>query len=98
MAWAPNTAMPYNTIASCSEDKSVAIWKQSEEDGPWTHSLLHPFEAPVWNVSWSITGNVLAVSTGDHKVSLWKQTVDESWVQISAVDENTATSMNVDAQ
>ena len=28
VAWAPNTAMPFNIIASCSEDKTVKIWKQ----------------------------------------------------------------------
>lgn len=28
VAWAPNTAMPFNVIASCSEDKTVKIWKQ----------------------------------------------------------------------
>ena len=92
VAWAPNTAMPYNIIASCSEDRSVYIWKQMEkaaehEQGDtWTYKLLHSFDAPVWRVSWSVTGNVLAVSTGDHKVSLWKQSVDESWLQISTVE------------
>ena len=35
----------------------------------------------------TVLGNVLAVTTGDHKVTLWKQTVDESWMQISQVDE-----------
>lgn len=86
VAWAPNTAMPYNIIASCSEDRSVHIWKQTEQDGRWSHTLLCSFDAPVWRVSWSVTGNVLAVSTGDHKVSLWKQSVDESWQQISTVE------------
>ncbi len=81
--------MPYNIIASCSEDRSVYIWKQKERDGEWTSTLLKTFDAPVWRVSWSTTGNILAVSCGDHKVSLWKQSVDETWVQISTVDENT---------
>lgn len=90
VAWAPNSAMPYNIIASCSEDRTVYIWKQSARDGPWTPALMQAFEAPVWRVSWSITGNVLAVSTGDHKVTLWKQAVDESWVQISCVDDSAA--------
>jgi len=88
VAWAPNTAMPYNIIASCSEDKSVYIWKQRERDQQWEATLMKKdFEAPVWRVSWSVTGNVLAVSTGDHKVTLWKQSVDESFVQISTVEE-----------
>lgn len=86
VAWAPNTAMPYNIIASCSEDRKVVIWKQTVVDGEWDPQEMQTFEAPVWRVSWSVTGNVLAVSTGDHKVSLWKQSVDESWVQISDVE------------
>ena len=89
VAWAPHSAMPYNIIASCSEDRSVFIWRQKERDSDWHKSLLKTFDAPVWRVSWSTTGNILAVSSGDHKVSLWKQSVDESWIQISAVDETT---------
>ena len=86
VAWAPNTAMPYNIIASCSEDRSVYIWKQTEKDEAWSAVLLASFDAPVWRVSWSVTGNVLAVSNGDHKVTLWKQAVDENWMQISTVE------------
>ena len=90
VAWAPNTAMPYNIIASCSEDRSVLIWKQAAPGAPWQPSVLNVFDAPVWRVSWSVTGNVLAVSAGDHKVTLWKQSVDESWVQISTVGDSSA--------
>jgi protein transport protein SEC13 len=64
----------------------VYIWKQTGNG--WEPSLLAAFEAPVWRLSWSITGNVLAVSTGDHKITLWKQSVDESWLQISSVEES----------
>ena len=63
------------------------IWKQTEADGPWVPSLMRTFDAPVWRVSWSVTGNVLAVSTGDHKVTLWKQSLDESWMQVYSVDD-----------
>lgn len=87
VAWAPNTAMPYNTVASCSEDGQVVIWKQHNPTEQWQPQVMHQFDAPVWRVSWSVTGNVLAVSTGDHKVSLWKQSYDETWVQISDLAE-----------
>ena len=30
VAWAPSTAMPFNIVASCSEDCCVYIWKQTE--------------------------------------------------------------------
>jgi protein transport protein SEC13 len=85
VAWAPSSSLPYSMFASCSEDRSVYIWRQTEHG--WEPSLLHAFDAPVWRLSWSVTGNVLAVSTGDHKVTLWKQSVDESWVQISALED-----------
>lgn len=88
VAWAPNAALPYSMIASCSEDRTVFIWKQTDRTkGIWETSKLQVFDAPVWRVSWSITGNILAVSTGDHRVSLWKQSVDESWIQISTLDD-----------
>ena len=87
VAWAPNTGIPYGLIASCSEDKTVLIWKQSETDGYWNSTLMATFEAPVWRVSFSGTGNVLAVSTGDHTVTLWKQGVDETWIKVSGVNE-----------
>lgn len=82
VAWAPSTGMPCNTIASCSEDRTVYIWTQTEHNGPWTRELLHTFDAPVWRVSWSITGNVLAVSSGDHKVTLWKESLNKKWMYV----------------
>lgn len=88
VAWAPNTAMPFNIIASCSEDRTVKLWRQSKNLEPWEVNATLEFEAPVWRVSWSVTGNVLAVSTGDHNVTLWKQSVDESWVQVTTVEDN----------
>lgn len=74
-------------FASCSEDRKVYIWRQRNPGIAWEPILLRAFEAPVWRVSWSITGTVLAVSTGDHRVTLWKQSVDETWMQISSMSE-----------
>ena len=105
VAWAPNSGLPTNIIASCSEDKKVFIFSQELGRTKWEHTLLHEFAAPVWRVSWSITGHVLAVrhgsmltprcctrahfatppfpslqvSSGDHQVTLWKQSLDRAW-------------------
>ena len=51
----------------------------------WTPKTLHTFDDVVWHVSWSVSGNMLAVSGGDNKVSLWKETIDGKWVRISDV-------------
>ena len=39
----------------------MVVWKQTEVGGEWTSDRLSKFPAAVWRVSWSITGNILAV-------------------------------------
>ena len=75
VAWAPSLGMPGSTIASCSQDHRVIVWKESasESDRKWTAKWVEKFNAPVWRVSWSLTGNILAVSCADNSVTLWKE-------------------------
>ena len=51
----------------------------------WTPKTLHTFDDVVWHVSWSVSGNMLAVSGGDNKVSLWKEDIQGNWNCISDV-------------
>jgi hypothetical protein len=37
----------------------------------------------IWRVSWSVTGNLLAVSSGENTVTLWKESLDHEWQCIS---------------
>ncbi|KAI3369575.1 hypothetical protein L3Q82_024384 [Scortum barcoo] len=68
VGWAPSIGLPTSTIASCSQDGHVFIWTCDDPAGnTWTAKLLHKFNDVVWHVSWSITGNILAVSGGDNK-------------------------------
>merc|ERR1711928_31368 len=85
-AWAPSLGPGRQTLASCSQDRRVIIWTQ-KDGGAWTPKVLHTFEDVVWHVSWSVSGNILAVSGGDNKVSLWKETLDEQWQCISDVSK-----------
>lgn len=56
----------------------MIVWTQDKAGAPWTQVVL-PFSAPVWRVSWSLTGNMLAVASGDQQAALWKQALDGSW-------------------
>ncbi len=76
------------TISGCSEDRTVLIWTQSEKGGEWKPTLLNAFDAPVWRVSWSVTGHMLAVSSGDSDVTIWKAGLDGTWKQMSSVQDN----------
>ena len=50
------------------QDCRVIIWMNDGKSGSWEPQILHKFNDVVWHVSWSITGNILAVSGGDNKV------------------------------
>ena len=87
VAWSENMGLPMNTIASCGQDGKVFIWTQGAPGGAWTSRELHNFNAPVWRVSWSTMGNILAVSDGNNTVSIWKESIDGVWNQITAAAE-----------
>lgn len=85
VAWAPSFGIEKPLIASCSQDQSVMIWTNDGSSATWNSQVLNRFNDVVWHVSWSITGDILAVSCGDNKVSLWKRNVEGDWVCISDV-------------
>lgn len=82
VAWAPSLLPNHNVVASCSEDGQVLVWEL--KDNIWIPTLVHKFDVPVWRVSWSTTGYMLAVSSGDSDVSLWKAASDgTTWVKMN---------------
>mmetsp|Transcript_99022 Transcript_99022/g.284626 ORF Transcript_99022/g.284626 Transcript_99022/m.284626 type:complete len:420 (+) Transcript_99022:173-1432(+) len=88
VAWRPNAGIPANTIASCAEDGTVVIWTQAMVGQPWEmkdKKELHG--AAAWQVSWSVTGSVLAVTSSNNQVLLFKEQLDGNWTQVEMVGE-----------
>ncbi|AOW07895.1 protein transport protein SEC13 [Yarrowia lipolytica] len=87
VAWS-SSVLSKSYIASASQDKTVIVWTQ-EGNQPWKKKLLQdiPFPDVVWKVSWSLSGNVLAVSGGDNKVTLWKENLTGEWESAGVVEE-----------
>jgi len=95
VAWAPNIGLPRSYIATASQDKTVLIWTKDAPAAPWVKTALDPsaaagtaapagrFPDVVWRVSWSLAGNLLAVSCGDGKVTLWKENLKGAWECVS---------------
>ncbi|EKM74713.1 hypothetical protein AGABI1DRAFT_116784 [Agaricus bisporus var. burnettii JB137-S8] len=98
VAWAPNIGLPRSYIATASQDKTVLIWTKDSPTSPWVKTALDPssdltsaggapppgkFPDVVWRVSWSLAGNILAVSCGDGKVTLWKENLKGNWECVS---------------
>ncbi|RXH67255.1 hypothetical protein DVH24_027375 [Malus domestica] len=86
VAWAPNLGLPKSTIASASQDGKVIVWTVGKDGDQWEGKVLHDFNAPVWRVSWSLTGNILAVADGNNSVTLWKEEIDGEWQQVTTVE------------
>ncbi|ODQ63055.1 protein transport protein SEC13 [Nadsonia fulvescens var. elongata DSM 6958] len=87
VAWSPSV-LSKSYIASASQDKTVIIWTQ-EGTKSWKKKLLREDAFPdiIWRVSWSLSGNVLAVSGGDNKITLWKENINGDWEQSGEVEE-----------
>eukprot|EP00188_Purpureofilum_apyrenoidigerum_P000652 Plantae.Rhodophyta-Purpureofilum_apyrenoidigerum.ctg12987.p1 GENE.Plantae.Rhodophyta-Purpureofilum_apyrenoidigerum.ctg12987~~Plantae.Rhodophyta-Purpureofilum_apyrenoidigerum.ctg12987.p1 ORF type:complete len:334 (+),score=36.48 Plantae.Rhodophyta-Purpureofilum_apyrenoidigerum.ctg12987:115-1116(+) len=90
VAWAPSIGLAASTIASCGQDKRVFLWTRDDSESDWTSVELPQFPAPVWSVSWSFTGNILGVASGNDKVTLWKEELDGTWKNITDVMESGA--------
>lgn len=84
VAWSP-TVLSKSYIASASQDKTVRIWTSSDLRD-WKSTVLN-VDAVAWRVSWSLSGNVLAVSTGDNRVSLWKERLSGGWECVKTIEE-----------
>ncbi|AWU75958.1 hypothetical protein CAS74_004572 [Pichia kudriavzevii] len=89
VAWSPcNLGKAY--IATASQDRTVLIWTKgtSEEGAVWKKTLLTKDKFPdvCWRASWSLSGNILAIS-GNDKVTLWKETLDGSWESAGEVEQ-----------
>eukprot|EP00953_Heterococcus_sp_UTEX-ZZ885_P005511 3438-Heterococcus_DN1.PRE.2 len=77
-----------NQMSSWTTELKESDFSPHTDWGPntrWTPALMNTFNAPVWRVSWSVTGNVLAVSYGDDSVQLWKQNIQGQWEHVSSV-------------
>ena len=88
VAWSP-TPLARTYLASASQDRTVRIWTTTQpgnaDPAAWSATVLQ-FEAVCWRVSWSLSGNVLAVSTGDNRVSLWKERLGGGWETFKVMD------------
>ena len=91
IAWAQHLGMKYFTLASCSLDKKVIVWKV--ENCKESVELIEfrvlddgEFSDTVWKVDWSPTGLLLSVSSGDNNISLWKEEMNIQWKCVSTLN------------
>jgi protein transport protein SEC13 len=91
-AAAAAAAMPPLLLAAATDAGVVHLFRtkggSSSSTGgastlEWEAPITLPkFNSTVWRVSWSATGRLLAVSSGDNTVTLWKEDVSRTWQQV----------------
>lgn len=74
VAWCPNPTNQNShsdMVASCSEDKQCFVWvndaQKESSNSCWSKKIIELASSmPVYQVSWSEVGNLLAVAGGDN--------------------------------
>lgn len=86
------TASQDRTVLIWTQDTLSSPWTKvalsppgaaTGADGAAAGGAEGKFPDTVWRVSWSVSGNVLAVSCGDGKISLWKENLKGAWECVS---------------
>ncbi|KAH8739207.1 hypothetical protein FG386_000270, partial [Cryptosporidium ryanae] len=88
VAWRPSVDLLAETIASCGDDKIVVIWTQDVDGQGWHSSQVLNFNEPVWRLTWSVTGTVLATSSGEDTVTLFRENSDGKWEVLTNISNN----------
>ncbi|CAL8081535.1 unnamed protein product [Orchesella dallaii] len=83
VAWAPAVGFGSNKmqIASIADDHCLIIWTKVEQG--WLREFVYLFQDPVQHINWNYVGEVLSVSAGVDKISLWKKSEAGNWECIS---------------
>ena len=69
------------------QNGEIYIWSQTNTSPIWKKYPLHTHEI-VWRLSWSVIGNILAVTSGDNHVTLYQESLHEPvWKKISQMNE-----------
>ena len=97
VAWCSNIGLMHDMVASCSEDGSCKVWINAPEapnskESRWQLKSEIRFDenVPLWKVSWSQVGNMLAISGGDNQVRIMSETANGEWKQVQLVNEQTS--------
>lgn len=105
IAWAPAMGRSYHLIATASREPSFKVHTlQRLENGALEYTSTQAVEAvghsAIWRVAWNATGTVLATSSEDGIVALWRKDFLGVWKCVQEISEKvdvSAAAPNVEA-
>jgi protein transport protein SEC13 len=92
VAFCPRPDPTETILVSASEDGTIIFWKNSKiHPNEWKKIDMKKFDGPVWRISWSVAGDLLAVSSSgsnqEHLVDVYKENEHHNWERITRIDE-----------
>ena len=90
IAWAPAMGRSYHLIATASREASFKVHTLKRlDEGKIEYTTTQVVEAQgqsaIWRVAWNATGTVLATSSEDGAVALWRRDFQGDWKCVQEV-------------
>lgn len=82
------------TIASCSQDGTVIIWHQDSATNVWKPDKTIELREKIWRLSFSTTGGMLMVSSGENTSTLFKESLSGEWEIVTKMENGGETRVN----
>ena len=90
VAWSPSV-LNKSYIATVGQDSQCVIWTKDQEskENEWKQTFLKEgkFDDVLWRASWSLSGDVLALSGGDNRITLWRENLQGKWESAGEINE-----------
>lgn len=98
VAWAPGMGRSYHLIASADRSHTVRVFTL-KRDPTGIGSLQDVKEikvsAPVWRIAWNATGTILATSSENGNIDLWRKDFEGEWVIVQSTPSDGPFAYNV---
>ena len=93
ISWAPSMGRSYHLIATASRENSFKIHtlqRITENDKHFleyksTQTILSGTSSEIWRVAWNATGTVLATSSEDGTLALWRRNIHGEWKNVETL-------------
>jgi nucleoporin SEH1 len=93
IAWAPSMGRSYHLICTASREPKFYIHTlRRKADGSLelqsVQAMASTSGSNVWRVAWNATGTVLATSSEDGTLSLWRKNFAGTWINVQDIPAN----------
>ena len=89
VAWAPCMGRSYHLIATADSSNIFKIFSIKRDDGDLSIQNIFTLKSNsgVWRLAWNATGTVLATSSENGELDLWRRDFEGSWKLVQSIND-----------